>query len=120
MSLRAGVGRAPDRQPAARLRLLHRALRLACRADRRGSASYLALELGEGVEGGVVERDTERALWLPYLEVADVTEATEQACGLRAAVLLKPGDGPAGWRSVVAAPAGAEVALWQPKAARGR
>jgi predicted enzyme related to lactoylglutathione lyase len=85
-----------------------------------GSASYLALELGEGIEGGVVERDTERALWLPYVEVADVAEATQQACGLGAAVLLEPREGPAGWRSVVAVPAGAEVALWQPKAARGR
>ncbi len=85
-----------------------------------GPASYLALALGEGIEGGVVERDTERALWLPYVEVADVAEATEQACGLGAAVLLEPREGPAGWRSVVVAPAGAEVALWQPKAARGR
>lgn len=85
-----------------------------------GPASYLALELGEGIEGGVVERDTERALWLPYVEVADLAEATEQACALGAAVLLEPREGPVGWRSVVAAPAGAEVALWQPKAARGR
>jgi predicted enzyme related to lactoylglutathione lyase len=85
-----------------------------------GPASYLAIELGDGIEGGVVERDTERALWLPYVEVADVVEATEQACALGAATLVEPREGPAGWRSVVAAPAGAEVALWQPKAARGR
>jgi hypothetical protein len=31
-------------------------------------------------------------------------------------VLLEPREGPAGWRSVVAVPAGAEVALCQPKA----
>jgi predicted enzyme related to lactoylglutathione lyase len=80
-----------------------------------GSASYLALELGEGIEGGVVERDTERALWLPYVEVADVGDTTQRACELGASVLLEPREGPAGWRSVVAAPAGAEVALWQPK-----
>jgi hypothetical protein len=30
-------------------------------------------------------------------------------------VLLEPREGPAGWRSVVAAPAGAELAFWQPK-----
>jgi uncharacterized protein len=81
-----------------------------------GSASYLALELGDGIEGGVVERDTERSLWLPYVEVADVDATTERACELGAAVLLEPREGPAGWRSVVAAPAGAEIALWQPKA----
>ena len=85
-----------------------------------GSASYLALELGEGIEGGVVERDTERALWLPYVEVADVGEKTHRACELGASVLLEPREGPAGWRSVVAAPAGAEVALWQPKSGRRR
>jgi predicted enzyme related to lactoylglutathione lyase len=81
-----------------------------------GSASYLALELGDGIEGGVVERDTEGSLWLPYVEVADVGATTERACELGAAVLLEPREGPAGWRSVVAAPAGAEIALWQPKA----
>ena len=85
-----------------------------------GTACYLALELGDGIEGGVVERDTERALWLPYVEVADIGEATEQASRLGAAVLLEAREGPAGWRSVVAAPAGAEVALWQPKAVRAR
>ena len=85
-----------------------------------GSASYLSLELGDGIEGGVVERDTERALWLPYVEVAHVGETTELARELGASVLLEAREGPAGWRSVVAAPAGAEVALWQPKTGRRR
>ncbi len=80
-----------------------------------GSGSYLVLELGDGIEGGVVERDTERALWLPYVEVADVAEATERARRLGASVRVACREGPAGWRSVVAAPAGAEIALWQPK-----
>lgn len=80
-----------------------------------GSESYLALELGSRIQGGVVERDIERSLWLPYVEVADVAEATERALQLGASVLLEPREGPAGWRSVVAAPAGAEIALWQPK-----
>jgi len=80
-----------------------------------GRGSYLALELGNRIEGGGVERDTERSLWLPYVEVADVAEATERACRLGASVLLGPREGPVGWRSVVAAPAGAEIALWQPK-----
>jgi predicted enzyme related to lactoylglutathione lyase len=81
-----------------------------------GRGSYLALGLGDGIEGGVVERETKRALWLPYVEVADVAEATNDARRLGASVLLEPREGPAGWRSVVAAPAGAEIALWQPKA----
>ena len=80
-----------------------------------GGGSYLALELSKGLEGGVVERDFERSLWLPYVAVADVSEATERASALGASVLLDPREGPVGWRSVVAAPAGAEIALWQPK-----
>jgi predicted enzyme related to lactoylglutathione lyase len=77
--------------------------------------SYLALELGEGVQGGAVEHERECAAWLPYVEVADIAEATERACLLGAAVLLEPREGPAGWRALIAAPAGAEVGLWQPK-----
>src|SRR4051812_32402074 len=80
-----------------------------------GRGSYLALEVGGGVGGGVVECETRRALWLPYVEVAEITEVTERARKLGGSVLLEPREGPAGWRSVVAAPAGAEVALWQPK-----
>jgi uncharacterized protein len=79
------------------------------------SGSYLALDLGDGVDGGVVECDTERALWLPYVEVADLAETTERARLLGASVLLEPREGVAGWRSVVGDRAGAEVALWQPK-----
>jgi predicted enzyme related to lactoylglutathione lyase len=80
-----------------------------------GSASYLALQLGSGIEGGVVECETDHALWLPYVAVADVAQATERARELGASVHLEPREGPAGWRSVVAPPAGGEVALWQPK-----
>ena len=75
----------------------------------------LALDLSNGVHGGVVERDSDRSLWLPYVEVADVAEATERARLLGASVLLDPREGPTGWRSVVAAPAAAEIALWQPE-----
>jgi predicted enzyme related to lactoylglutathione lyase len=76
--------------------------------------SYLALE-GAGIDAGVVECDTGRPLWLPYVEVPDLDEATGRARDLGASVLLEPREGPAGWRSVVAAEAGAEVALWQSK-----
>jgi predicted enzyme related to lactoylglutathione lyase len=81
-------------------------------AERR---SYLALELGGGVGGGVVECGTERPLWLPYVEVPEINAATARASALGGSVLLGPREGPCGWRSVVAAPEGAEIALWQPK-----
>jgi predicted enzyme related to lactoylglutathione lyase len=80
-----------------------------------GCGSYHSLALGDGLEGGVVEHDTQRALWLPYVEVADVADATERARLLGASVLLGPREGPAGWRSIVGAPAGGEIALWQRK-----
>ena len=77
--------------------------------------SYLALELGGAIGAGAVECATQRPLWLPYVEVGEIVEATERARRLGASVLLEPREGPAGWRSVVAAPACAEVAFWQPK-----
>ena len=80
-----------------------------------GCRSYLALELGGGFGGGIVECATRRPVWLPYVEVDAIDEVTEQAGRLGASVLLAPREGPAGWRSVVATPAGGEIAFWQAK-----
>jgi predicted enzyme related to lactoylglutathione lyase len=82
---------------------------------RVGHQSYLTLDLGRRIEGGVVERDTERPLWLPYVEVTDIAQAAEQACLLGASTVLAPREGPVGWRSILAVPGGGEIALWQPK-----
>jgi len=79
------------------------------------SGSYVALELGAGLGGGIVECGTRRTLWLPYVEVAEVDRATDRARELGASVLLEPREGPAGRRSVVATPAGGEIAFWQPR-----
>jgi predicted enzyme related to lactoylglutathione lyase len=80
-----------------------------------GSGSYVALDLGGCIEAGVIERRVGRPVWLPYVEVADVVEATERGRRLGASVTLEPREGPAGWRSVLEAPAGAQIAIWQPK-----
>jgi predicted enzyme related to lactoylglutathione lyase len=77
--------------------------------------SYLALELGARLTGGIVECPIERPLWLPYVEVAEIDQATDHARSLGASVLLHPREGPAGWRSVVATHHGAEIAFWQSK-----
>jgi uncharacterized protein len=77
--------------------------------------SYLALELGGGLGGGIVECATSRPLWLPYVEVSEIGAATDRARELGAAVLLEAREGPAGWRSVVATPSGGEIAFWQAK-----
>jgi predicted enzyme related to lactoylglutathione lyase len=83
-----------------------------------GGGSYHALGLGGAFGGGIVECSTRRPVWLPYVEVERVDEVTERAGRLGATVLLGPREGPAGWRSVVATPAGGEIAFWQPKARR--
>jgi len=80
-----------------------------------GDRSYLALDLGEGQSGGIVECGTDRTLWLPYVSVPEVHSATMQAERLGGSVLLGPREGPAGWRSVVASPDGGEIAFWQAK-----
>ena len=78
--------------------------------------SYLALDLGRNeLGGGIVECPGDRPLWLPYVEVSEISQATERARQLGASVLLEPREGPAGWRSVVAAPAAGEIAFWQRK-----
>jgi predicted enzyme related to lactoylglutathione lyase len=53
-----------------------------------GGGSYVALDLGSRLGGGLVECATERSLWLPYVEVPDVGVATERARALGAAVTL--------------------------------
>jgi predicted enzyme related to lactoylglutathione lyase len=82
-----------------------------------GEGTYWALGLGGGGlrGGGVVESATPSPLWLPYVRVDDVHEVTARAHRLGARVVLEPREGPAGWRSVVAVPAGGPLALWQAK-----
>src|SRR5262245_32191402 len=82
--------------------------------DSDGCPSYQSLDMG-GLGGGVVECETSHALWLPYVEVGEIRGATDRARRLGASVLLEPREGPAGWRSVIASAAGAEIAFWQQK-----
>jgi predicted enzyme related to lactoylglutathione lyase len=82
------------------------------------AGSYLSLELGDGFGGGIVECGTRRPVWLPYVEVSEIAEATDRARKLGASVLLGPREGPAGWRSVVGTASGGEIAFWQRKARR--
>jgi uncharacterized protein len=82
------------------------------------AGSYCALQTGGDFGAGIAQCGTERPLWLPYVEVERIGEATERARRLGASVSLAPREGPAGWRSVVSAPEGGEIALWQPKERR--
>jgi predicted enzyme related to lactoylglutathione lyase len=80
-----------------------------------GSGSYVAVNLGGALGGGIVECPVSRPIWLPYVEVPQIGCATEHARSRGARVLLEPREGPAGWRSVIATAAGGELAFWQPK-----
>jgi hypothetical protein len=63
--------RAAHRRPAKRWRLLLAATALVDRAVRDRVWTYLALGLGDDLGGGIVECDTPRPVWLPYVEVAN-------------------------------------------------
>jgi predicted enzyme related to lactoylglutathione lyase len=91
-----------------------RLLRWRPEAIRAASFSYLALDTGANLSGGIVECGTRRARWLPYVEVDGIDRA-ERARPLGAAVLLEPREGPTGWRSVVSSVQAGDVALWEPK-----
>jgi predicted enzyme related to lactoylglutathione lyase len=80
-----------------------------------GCGSYLAFGTGGDVGGGIVECDTDRASWLPYVGVQDVEAMTQRAVALGASVLLGPRAGAAGRRSVVRTPMGGEIAFWEPR-----
>jgi predicted enzyme related to lactoylglutathione lyase len=82
---------------------------------RAASCSYLALDIGANLSGGIVECGARRALWLPYVEVDRIDEATKRARRLGATVLLEPREGPSGWRSVVSSAEAGDVALWEPR-----
>jgi predicted enzyme related to lactoylglutathione lyase len=84
------------------------------------SKAYLALELGRELDGGVVERDEAEASWLPYVEVPELGVALARARRLGARVVVGPREGPAGWRAVIEAPDGAEIAFWQQKSTSSR
>jgi len=84
------------------------------RMDTR-AGSYLALEMGRRLGGGIVECETRRPVWLPYVEVPDIAAATDRARALGAQVLLDAREASAGWRSVMVTPAGGEFAFWQAK-----
>ena len=84
-----------------------------------GARSYQAFDWAGDLPGGVVECGTVRSLWLPYVEVDGIEAATKRAERAGATVMFGPREGPAGWRSVVSVPDGAELAFWQPKAAFG-
>jgi predicted enzyme related to lactoylglutathione lyase len=93
---------------------------LGWRSEEVGPAesAYVALGVGDRISGGIVECGTSSPQWLPYVVVDRLERATERATELGACTLLGPREGPAGWRTVIAAPAIGALALWQLKTGR--
>src|SRR5215216_2104907 len=52
------------------------------------AGSYLCLELGNGLGGGIVECEIRHPRWLPYVEVSAIADATRRARDLGASLLL--------------------------------
>jgi uncharacterized protein len=80
-----------------------------------GGQSYVSLDIGGSIQGGVVESESALPLWIPYVAVEEIDEVTERARALGAVVTLEPREGPAGWHGELLTPSGAELGLWQPK-----
>ena len=80
-----------------------------------GAGPYLAFEFDAALAAGMVETPADHPIWLPYVEVERIVEATERARRLGADVAVEPREGPVGWRSVLSTPVGGEHAFWQPK-----
>lgn len=71
---------------------------------------------GSGPWGGftpLAHGDPRRAQWIPYVPVADVDAAAEQAVALGARIVKPRTDLPPGSVVVVDEPGGATLALWQ-------
>ena len=87
------------------------------RAERidAGCGAYWALELGGGFGGGIVECADQPPTLATVRAGRRDRRRPRSGRALWAAGAAGATEGPAGWRSVVATPAGAEVAFWQPK-----
>ena len=80
--------------------------------------SYTLIDVGTGTGGGMMAQPIPGApsAWLPYVEVADIRGATDQARALGASVMRDVTAVPdMGWFSVITDPAGAPLGLWQTK-----
>jgi predicted enzyme related to lactoylglutathione lyase len=83
-----------------------------------GEMPYTMINVGEGTGGGMFAfpEGTEPPHWLAYVGVDDIEASTRKARELGATVLQDVMEiGKYGRMSVIRDPAGAEIAMWQPK-----
>ena len=79
-----------------------------------GTGSYTLIKVGEGTGGGMYQMDGAPPMWLSYVLVDDIKEATAKARALGATVHRDNVEVPGmGRLSIFADPQGAMLALWQ-------
>ena len=77
--------------------------------------SYLALDLGRRLGGGIVESATPPAAVAALRRGGDSARPPTARGRSGAALLLAPREGPAGWRAWSPRRSGGELAFWQQK-----
>jgi predicted enzyme related to lactoylglutathione lyase len=80
---------------------------------------YTMIEVGEGTGGGMMPAKSPDgpSQWIPFIQVDDVHETTEQVRALGGRILKGPAHVPGyGWYSVMTDPAGATFGIWKPEA----
>jgi predicted enzyme related to lactoylglutathione lyase len=83
-----------------------------------GEETYTMVQVGEGTGGGMLKHPMPDApsMWLPYVEVGDIKEATAKAKSLGANLVKDVTEVMGmGWLSIFIDPTGATLGLWQPK-----
>lgn len=81
------------------------------------SGTYTMIKVGDGTGGGMFQMDDAPPMWLSYVLVDNIKQATEKAKLLGAKVYRENHEVPGmGWLSIFTDPEGAMLALWQPKA----
>jgi uncharacterized protein len=80
--------------------------------------TYAIFRPDNGPGGGIMSMPGAPTAWLPYIGVDDINTATDKAASLGAQVIRRAVEVPGhGWMSILIDPTGANIALWQDKAA---
>jgi predicted enzyme related to lactoylglutathione lyase len=84
-----------------------------------GDSTYTMIRVGSGTAGGIMKHPMPGApsMWLPYVEVTDIKEATAKAKSLGATIITDVTEVMGmGSLSIFLDPTGAALGLWQQKA----
>ena len=81
---------------------------------------YTMIQVGEGTGAGMFTMPGAPTMWLAYVLVDDIWEATEKARSLGAQIIREPLEvAGAGWLSIFTDPTGAMLGMWQPMQGSG-